>query len=48
MKINSKEEKHKIEDYILKKSSIKLRMEEFKVTKIQDLGLGDRVCRHNI
>ncbi|MGB1995807.1 MAG: 3-dehydroquinate synthase II, partial [Candidatus Kariarchaeum pelagius] len=44
MKINSKEEKHKIEDYILKKSSIKLRMEEFEVTKIQDLGLGDRVC----
>ena len=44
MKINSTEEKHKIEDYILKKSSIKLRMEEFEVTKIQDLGLGDRVC----
>jgi len=44
MKINSREEKHKIEEYILKKSSIKLRMEEFEVTKIQDLGLGDRVC----
>ena len=44
MKINSTEEKHRIEDYILKKSSIKLRMEEFEVTKIQDLGLGDRVC----
>ena len=44
LKINSPEEKHKIEDYILKKSSIKLRMEEFKVTNIQDLGLGDRVC----
>ena len=44
LKINSPEEKHKIEDYILKKSSIKLRMEEFEVTKIQDLGLGDRVC----
>ena len=44
MKINSTEEKHKIEDYILKKSRINLRMEEFEVTKIQDLGLGDRVC----
>ena len=41
MKINSPKEKHKIEDYILIKSNIKLRMEECKVTKIHDLGLGD-------